>query len=46
MFYHDKNPILDTRVYEVEFKDGTVEAITANSIAENLLAQTIITKPG
>ena len=35
----NKNPILDTRLYEVEFVDGTTEAITANVIAENLLAQ-------
>ena len=35
----NKNPILDTRLYEVEFIDGTIEAITANVIAENLLAQ-------
>ena len=35
----NNNPILDTRLYEVEFIDGTIEAITANTIAENLLAQ-------
>ena len=33
------NPILDSRQYEVEFMDGTVEVLTANVIAENLLAQ-------
>lgn len=33
------NPILDTRVFEVEFLDGHVAAMTANSIAENLFAQ-------
>ena len=35
----NKNPMLDTRVYEVEFADGTTEFITANIIANNLLAQ-------
>ena len=35
----NNNPILDSRLYEVEFIDGTVEALTANVIAENLLAQ-------
>jgi hypothetical protein len=35
----NNNPILDTRLYEVEFIDGTIESITANAIAENLLAQ-------
>ncbi len=35
----NNNPILDGRVYEVEYMDGTIEAITANIIAENLLAQ-------
>jgi hypothetical protein len=33
------NPILNTRLYEVEFPDGSTEAITANMIAENLYAQ-------
>ena len=35
---HD-NPILDTRVYEVEFPDGHKAALAANAIAENLFAQ-------
>ena len=36
---HD-NPILDTRVYEVEFPDGHTKAsLSANAIAENLFAQ-------
>ena len=35
----DNNPLLDTRQYEVEFLDGTTETLTANTIAENLLAQ-------
>ena len=33
------NPILDSRQYEVEFLDGTIETLTANVIAENLLSQ-------
>ena len=35
---HD-NPILDTRMYEVEYPDGTKVALAANYIAENLFAQ-------
>ena len=35
---HD-NPILDTRMYEVEFRDGTKTALAANYIAENLFSQ-------
>ena len=33
------NPILDTRLYEVEFADGHVLEYAANVIAENLYAQ-------
>ena len=33
------NPLLDTRAYHVDFIDGSSEVITANIIAENLLAQ-------
>ena len=33
------NPILDSRLYEVEYIDGRIETLTANIIAENLLAQ-------
>ena len=33
------NPITDTRLYDVEFNDGTIETISANLIAENLLSQ-------
>lgn len=33
------NPILDTREYEVQFPDGTVQSYIANSIAENLYSQ-------
>ena len=36
---HNENPILDTRVYEVEFSDGEVLEYSANIIAENLYAQ-------
>ena len=35
---HD-NPILDTRMYEVEFRDGTKTALAAYYIAENLFFQ-------
>ena len=35
---HD-NPMMDQRQYEVEFIDGRIEVLTANVIAENLLAQ-------
>lgn len=35
---HD-NPILDTRLYEVEFQDGHKASMSANIIAENLFAQ-------
>jgi Reverse transcriptase (RNA-dependent DNA polymerase) len=34
-----RNPILDTREYEVEFPDNSVSTYTANIIAENLSAQ-------
>ena len=33
------NPILDTRLYEVEFPDGDVAEYSANVIAENMYAQ-------
>lgn len=35
---HD-NPILDTRMYDVQYPDGSQEAVTANLIAENLYSQ-------
>ena len=35
----NKNPILDTRAYEVEYIDGTIEILPANIIAENILTQ-------
>ena len=33
------NPLLDTRIYEVEYLDGHKAALAANTIAENLFAQ-------
>ena len=33
------NPILDSRIYEVEFPDGYRTSLAANAIAENLFAQ-------
>ena len=33
------NPITDTRLYEVEFIDGSTKVMAANVIAENLLSQ-------
>jgi hypothetical protein len=35
----NNNPILDTRLYEVEYLDGHRAALSANTIAENILAQ-------
>ena len=35
----DQNPLLDTRMYEVEFADGEKASLEANYIAENLFAQ-------
>ena len=37
----NENPILDSRMYEVEYHDGYVAAMAANVIAENLFAQMI-----
>lgn len=36
---HDKSPILDSRIYEVEFQDGYKASLAANAITENLFAQ-------
>jgi hypothetical protein len=33
------NPLLDTREYKVEFLDGHVESMSANSIAQHLFSQ-------
>ena len=35
----NSNPIMDSRMFEVEFLDGTTEVLAANSIAENIMAQ-------
>jgi hypothetical protein len=35
----NNNPILDTRLYEVEYLDGHRAAMSANTIAENMFAQ-------
>ncbi|GFH50586.1 hypothetical protein CTEN210_07062 [Chaetoceros tenuissimus] len=35
----NENPILDTRVYELEFPDGRIEEYAVNMIAENLFKQ-------
>ena len=34
----NENPILDTRVYEVEYIDGHKVSLTANSISQNMFA--------
>jgi hypothetical protein len=33
------NPLLDSRMYEIEYADGHIDELTANVIAENLIAQ-------
>ena len=35
----NENPILDTRQYAVEFRDGRSELLSANHIAQNLYSQ-------
>ena len=35
----NENPILDTRMFEVEFLDGHTAAMSANAITENMFAQ-------
>jgi len=35
----NRNPLLDSRLYEVEFPDGSTDAFTANIIAENMFSQ-------
>ncbi len=35
----NSNPILDTRIYEVQFPDGHIESYTANITKENMYAQ-------
>jgi hypothetical protein len=34
----NSNPILDTRMYEVEYTDGHKASLAANAIAENMFA--------
>ena len=36
--YHE-NPLMDSRLYEIEYSDGTYNTMLANIIAENLLMQ-------
>ena len=36
---YDKNPIVDTTVYDVMFEDGTVSQYSANIIAESIYSQ-------
>ena len=33
------NLMLDSRLYEVEYLDGNIETLSANTIAESLIAQ-------
>ena len=33
------NPITDTRIYDVEYIDGTIKNLAANVIANNILSQ-------
>jgi hypothetical protein len=35
----NENPLLDTREYAVEFRDGHIESLSANLIAKNLYSQ-------
>ena len=35
----NSNPIIDTRTYEVEFKDGSMSTYSENVIAESMYAQ-------
>jgi len=32
------NPLLDSRIYEVEYNDGHKASLSANSIAQNMFA--------
>ena len=36
---HNKNPLLNTLVYDVQFQDGTVKRYGSSTIAENILSQ-------
>ena len=35
----NNNPLLDGRMYEVEYLDSTTEVLSANNIAENIMTQ-------
>ena len=35
----NRNPLLDSRLYKIEFRDGKVDKMIANVIAENLFCQ-------
>ena len=35
----NQNPILDSRMYEVEYQDGHKASLSANAIAQNMFAQ-------
>ena len=37
--FQNKNPILNTAVYDVQFPDGAMKQYAANTIAENLYSQ-------
>jgi hypothetical protein len=37
---HNQNPLLESRIYEVEFSNGQVLEYVANVIAENLYSHT------
>ena len=37
--HSDPNPILDTRIYTVQFQDGSCSDYAANIIAENILSR-------
>ena len=36
---HNSNPLLDSREYQVEFPDGSIDVLTANAIAESIYSQ-------
>ena len=36
---YDDNPILNSIIYNVEFRDGTIKEYSPNVITENMLAQ-------
>ena len=36
---YNRNPILDTRIYDIMFPDGTIQQYAENLIAENIYSQ-------